>query len=205
MKLNTSYVIRPLIALVLAIALIIFGGRYGHKVDAVAQGDLYGSLSTMSGIVFGVIGAWIAIVYPEALRHVLDKSRSDEDEHVSVVRKLLVPMMCSTLVLGILLIGAPIVSVCRTFDWYKQNEPIWLAISFVFLEFITAFQFGALLYTLVPLGVADAVLGGRAAEKSRGRRVMGSAHKLASKKPSGNPKNDLDAQTTASEAGPAGE
>lgn len=153
-------------------ALIGFGLWHGALVKAEQQGSLFEGLRTTAAIIFGVMGAWIAIVYPESLKRILDPRTDDEAKHAVLVRQLLTPILFSTAILAVVLVGAPIASVVQKFNFYQQHEDLFLRLSFATLLLLTALEFWAVLLSLVPIGVAEATTSGGAQRKAGRRSVL---------------------------------
>lgn len=136
-------------------AACIAGLYWGSLVPLSAQTALAGSLQTTSAIIFGVMGAWIAIVYPEAMRGILRKHSGGASSESDVVHKLLAPMILSTIVLGAIVVaqpvGAPIAASAST----EHAKQLLQRVSFSGLCVLSLVQFYALILTLYPLGAAS--------------------------------------------------
>lgn len=107
---------------------------------------LYEALRTTSSIVFGVMGAWIAVIYPGTLADILSSDKKAKQK----VIKLFLPMTISVLILSsVLLIGitAPML---KQIDFLVIHKFLVRRISYAFLGMITSIQFWALLILLLP-------------------------------------------------------
>lgn len=56
--------LRRVIGWTLAVAAVLAGAWFGRKVPFAEQWPMYEGLRTTAAIIFGVIGAWLAIIYP---------------------------------------------------------------------------------------------------------------------------------------------
>ncbi|NJR56139.1 MAG: hypothetical protein HC768_17165 [Acaryochloris sp. CRU_2_0] len=101
------------------------------------------------------MGAWIALIYPEALSELLGRTlKSETTDKAKEVHKLLSPLIYSTAILiAVLLIGilAPIIQQISIFIAHYR---LIRGISYVVLGMLTGLQLWAVLLTLLPAGVA---------------------------------------------------
>ncbi len=98
--LRITLIIGALFALVLA-------AWFGRNIACQEQLQLYGSLKSVSSIIFGVMGAWIAILYPKGLKSIFSLT-SSLDENYARVRRLIFPTRCAASVI--------VVSLCFEFS-----------------------------------------------------------------------------------------
>ncbi len=141
---------RALVLVVCGLALIAaaFVGRY---VPAADQLRLNESLRTLSSIVFAVVGAWIALIYPRALEQVLDKTAGDAQ--VTNVLRLLRPLMYSTAVLIFGLVFDVLAVTLPHLSWSQAWIPALRSSAFVVLTALVLMQLYATLMTLLPTDV----------------------------------------------------
>lgn len=95
------------IFILLAIVSVAISYVLGGGISYSEQWPLYESLRTTAAIVFGVMGAWIAIIYPQTLIKVTTSRDVDVNSvEYQRVRKLMMPMVCSTAILcAVLIVG----------------------------------------------------------------------------------------------------
>jgi hypothetical protein len=73
---------------------------YGQNVPFERQWVLYDGLRNTSAIIFGVMGAWIAIIYPEALSSIVNKANSSNTANgAREAERLLPPLVYSAVIL----------------------------------------------------------------------------------------------------------
>jgi Na+/H+-dicarboxylate symporter len=140
------------VCLTTLLALVLF--YFGQNIPFEKQWPLYDALRNTASIVFGVMGAWIALIYPEALSELLGRTlKSETTNKAKEIHKLLLPLIYSTLILiAVLLIGilAPIVQQVSLFIVYSR---MIRGISYAFLGMLTVLQLWAVLLTLLPAHV----------------------------------------------------
>jgi hypothetical protein len=145
---------RRFIALLLAAAAAV-GFVWGDDVRPEVHVDLYQNLLTCSAIVFGVMGAWIAIIYPRTMEQVTDDKTLDPLEEASIYASLRPAMYTSTLVLAVVLFAAPIAAMLVEQEFYSRVEPWALKASMVCLLSLTGVQLYALLTSLAPFVITN--------------------------------------------------
>lgn len=151
---------------------------YGQNIPFEKQWSLYDSLRNTSAIIFGVMGAWIALIYPEALSSILDKSKNSETQDKSKdIEKLLSPLLYSTVILAsVLLVGifAPII---KQIPLFTSNYRLVRGISYAFLGFLTLFQLWAVILTLLPADIAKRNLNQLQGKKEVRKRLLSRTQK----------------------------
>ncbi|MCR1838316.1 MULTISPECIES: hypothetical protein [Rodentibacter] len=135
------------ILLILSIATAYF---VGDKITFSEQWGLYETLRTTASIIFAVVGAWLAIVYPEKLKAPFKekrKSRSDTDTRFGM---LFSPIFHSTLILCIVLFIGILAPILKQIPFFLEYKHILRAISFGVLFFLTFWQIWTVFITLIP-------------------------------------------------------
>lgn len=166
--------------LTLGVLLAIAGVMHGERIDWTTQEKLYEGLRNTAAIIFGVMGAWIAIVYPRSLSHLLQRNDEPSEKDVRRVKMLLLPMLVSTIILATMLLGAPLMALLQKLDYFMDRQGILRRVSFSALLVLTLVQFWALLYTLVPLGMAEGDVSNAGEQKDRERRLTSLQQKRSS-------------------------
>ncbi|EAT14769.1 hypothetical protein [Desulfuromonas acetoxidans] len=141
---------------ILAIVILLTFFFFGGNVSFSEQWPLYESLRNTAAIIFGVMGAWIAIIYPKALTNIL-KSRDTKDNAVEAerVKKLIAPMVYSTAILSIVLLVGLFAPVLKQIQLAKENYVLIRQLSFSMLGLLTYIQLWSLILTLIPCNVAQ--------------------------------------------------
>lgn len=138
------------IAILASLSISILMGFLGKEIPFSKQWPLYESLRNTSAIIFGVIGAWMAIVYPEKIKSPFKISDSEDGFESS---RLLTPIANSTFILAIvLIIGiiAPIAQQILPISHIKWQR----GFSYALLSALTIWQIWTVISTLYP---ADAI------------------------------------------------
>ena len=173
--------LQKLLGWTFAVSAVGAGGWLGRDIPFVEQWPMYEGLRTTAAIIFGVIGAWMAIIYPERLKLSFKPVQNKKPHTETGLGQLFTPVVNSTLVLSfILLIGvvAPIVKrypIAFDLQWAR-------GISYGTLVALTLFQLWTVLLTLVPANAIKSYADDEDAKK----QLHESLTKLVKK-----PKNEL--------------
>jgi H+/Cl- antiporter ClcA len=135
------------------IAVIVALGGYlvGAEITISEQMPLYESLRNTSAIIFGVMGAWIAILYPNALLKIYSKIEITESEKESKnIQQLISPMVLATFIVSFVLIVGLIAPIFRRIPLLLSHHELMRSISFSTLCTLTFLQLWALIATLAP-------------------------------------------------------
>lgn len=123
----------------------------GAGIPFADQWPLYEALRNTAAIVFAVIGAWLAIVYPERLKVGLGKKNgSGQADATGKVKQLLMPVVHSTLILAVVLIVGLVAPLVRDFDFVRSHVEAFRGVSYVLLACLTLLQVWTVVLTLLP-------------------------------------------------------
>lgn len=139
---------RRLFGLTFAVLAVVAGAWFGRKVPFSEQWPMYEGLRTTAAIIFGVIGAWLAIIYPERLKLSFKKGAQAAPSE-SGVGQLFSPVVNSTIVLGAILVIGVIAPVVKQYS-LPLNVEVCRGLSYGVLVALTLFQLWTVLLTLVP-------------------------------------------------------
>lgn len=146
----------------------------GGDVPMSDQKLVYDCLLTISSIVFGVMGAWIAIVYPQGLQEIL--ARREPDKHVyASAKRTFVPMKISTAIVTLVLLFELLYPVLKSINWLREYRPEYRAMSFVILVTLVLLQIGSIVYSLLPMDQAEEDLDKAEAHNNSLKRRKGKA------------------------------
>src|SRR5690625_2189772 len=143
------------IAILLTGCLIIGAYFPGRNVPFSVQWPLFEALRTTAAIIFAVVGAWLAIVYPERLRWAFSRPSAKAPKGNDTIRNVLSPAINSTFILCIILIIgvlAPLISQIETLYLWKKT---FRGISYSLLVGLTVWQLATIILTLP---IADKVI-----------------------------------------------
>lgn len=144
----------------IALVLVAAGVWYGRFVPFAEQWPLFEALRTTAAIIFAVVGAWLAIIYPDRLRLSFSVSPKDNARGTDGSTSLFTPVVNSTYVLCIILAIGVIVPLLRahvgiaTIDLWAgvstTNVEVGRGISYGLLVMLTLWQLWTVLCTLDP-------------------------------------------------------
>jgi ABC-type nickel/cobalt efflux system permease component RcnA len=141
------------IAVVLTLALVVLGTFGGSSVPFAKQWPLYEALRATAAIIFAVVGAWLAIAYPERLRISLRKGPSPSKEKAiesSGVIGLMAPIVHSTAILGTVLIVGIIAPLIRELGFVREHVEVFRGLSYGLVTALTLWQLWTVVLTLIP-------------------------------------------------------
>lgn len=139
------------LASVLALAICICGFFLGKKVPFSMQWPLYEALRNTAAIIFAVVGAWMAIIYPERLRMSFGKSDKNSGERSSAhIRLLLTPAYHSTAILVVLLLIGILAPLVKPFPFVQLNVDWFRGSSYALLSALTCWQIAIVVLAMFP-------------------------------------------------------
>lgn len=162
---------RPIVAVV-ATGLVAAGAWFGRSVPVAEQWPMFEALRTTAAIIFAVIGAWMAIIYPERLKLSFRPSKDPASAELSASTgwgQLFTPVVHSTLILGVVLLLGITVPILKHADLPVPVE-CWRGTSYGLLVALTLWQLWTVLLTLVP---ADKVKSSLDSSDARAATVAG--------------------------------
>lgn len=120
---------------------------YGKNVPFSNQWPLYEALRTTASIIFAVVGAWFAIIYPERLKKSFHGGAVSDTSNG--VMRLFTPIVHSTAILSSVLIIGVLAPIFKQFDIVTQNKEFFRSISYAVLLMLTFWQLITVLYSLI--------------------------------------------------------
>lgn len=136
-------------AIGVCVAITVPGYWFGKDVAFTQQWPLYEGLRTTASIVFAVVGAWMAIAYPERLKLSL-RGETSSAGPAQKMDNLLTPISHSTIILAIVLLAGLIAPVAKTFPIVLEHRQIFRGASFALVSMLTVWQVCIVLLTLDP-------------------------------------------------------
>lgn len=125
----------------------------GDDIEYSAQRPVLVGLRYVSGIVFGVIGAWIAIVNPRELRATIRRLPDDlssAEQNVELFQRLLRAMRYSTVILVAVLVLTIAEPIARQSAFLLDHASIVRRVTFSILGVATVGQLWAVLLAVAP-------------------------------------------------------
>ncbi|WP_311515290.1 hypothetical protein [Oligella urethralis] len=136
--------------IVCLILLISIAFCYGRYIEFSTQWPLYEALRTTASIIFAVVGAWLAIIYPDRLRFAFRTESKNTDNSAMNMGKLLSPAIHSTFILCIVLIVGVAAPIFKQFNFFLMHKEIFRGLSYALLVGLTFWQLITIILTLVP-------------------------------------------------------
>lgn len=163
-----------LLAAVGGVALIAAGGWFGRSVPVAEQWPMFEALRTTAAIIFAVVGAWMAIIYPERLKlsfRPTTKNAQEAEATPSGWGQLFTPVVHSTLILSVVLVIGLAIPLLRHAE-LPSNIPVsfYRGTLYAVLVALTLWQLWTVLLTLVP---ADRVKSSLDATDARAATLTG--------------------------------
>ncbi|OAD12272.1 hypothetical protein [Achromobacter insolitus] len=152
-----------------SVALVVVGVWFGRNIPFATQWPLYEALRTTAAIIFAVVGAWLAIIYPERLRfsaRSADDGRSEMKSGGEGIGRFFTPIANSTAILCLILLFGIIAPILRQIPFLTEHAVYARAASYGVLVSLTLWQLWTVILTLIP---ADAIK--RASDREDRRRA----------------------------------
>jgi len=140
-------------ALVSSVALVAAGFWLGKNVPFEKQWPLYEALRATAAIIFAVVGAWLAIIYPERLRFSgrgTAAGASSAPERGEGIGRFFTPIAHSTAILCLILLIGIIAPMVRQIPFVIQHVSWARSLSYGILVLLTLWQLWTVVLTLIP-------------------------------------------------------
>lgn len=167
----------------IAVVSVAAGYMLGQNVQFSDQWPLYEALRSTSAIIFAVVGAWLAIIYPEKLRMSLREGKGEEGEDTPNFKLLLTPAVSSAVILIIVLavgVAAPLLKQVR---FVLDHLGMLRGISFSLLVFLTVWQMVIVVVAILPVDFLLAAEADTKASREIDEQVRGFRQRLKGDKP----------------------
>lgn len=133
--------------------MVMSGFWLGQSVPFNEQWPLYEALRTTAAIIFAVIGAWIAIIYPERLKLSFAEHKKSETRAEGSMGKLFSPIVHSSAILCLVLLIGIVAPVLRVIPALEEYKVLFRGISYGLLVALTLWQLWTVVLTLIPADV----------------------------------------------------
>jgi len=131
-----------------AVALLFY--RYGKTISVSKQMPLYDSLRTTSAIIFAVMGAWMAVIYPGILSKLFTGNEKMTEDDKDNIERLLSPLIYSSIIIAVVLLITTVAPLLHQVRLLKSNVEVVRGGSYSLLGVLTLTQLWTLLLTLIP-------------------------------------------------------
>lgn len=174
-----------ILAWVLILILVTSSAWFGRVVPFAEQWPMFEALRTTAAIIFAVIGAWMAIIYPERLKLSLRDQSQSEKVNPTGLGNLFTPVVNSTAVLCIILVLGAAAPLLR-----RTSLPFDVSLlrggSYALLVILTIWQIWTVILSLLPASIVKSYVD----REDDSARVRDESFKLTSRGRS--PKNGAD-------------
>lgn len=139
-----------------SIGLLVLGFIYGQNIRFSEQWPLFEALRNTAAIIFAVIGAWAAIIYPERLKLAFEENgKAAKTSSSKGIEMLMTPIFHSTFLLAIILLVGILAPIVKQFEFVSKWINLFRGLSFSTLSALTLWQIFIVIKTLFP---AEAIL-----------------------------------------------
>jgi hypothetical protein len=122
---------------------------YGCNISYAEQEGLYEALRDASAIIFAIMGAWIAVLHPDLLTHLINHQKIQERD-LPDTQHLMRPMIYAAFSLAIVLMIGIIKPIAMQFSFILQHTQVVRGFSFAIVGSLTLLQIWALILSFVP-------------------------------------------------------
>lgn len=133
---------------------VVAAAYLGTSVKFAQQWPLFEALRATAAIIFAVIGAWLAIIYPDRLRLSFGALAKKQTQEGFGLRALFAPIVHSTLILSAVLLIGVLAPLLRPLAIVREHVALCRGFSYGVLVALTLWQLFTVLLTLVPADVA---------------------------------------------------
>jgi hypothetical protein len=161
-----------LVKLFTVISVLVIAFFFGQNIPFTEQKEVLDSLKDIAAIVFGVMGAWIAIIYPEMLSSVVQTRKVSEN---ASLRRLLEPMIYSAVVVCVIVVIALAGPIIKQFDFILAHKVVLRGVLYSIICLLALVLLGTMVLALLPGEVLEDKLS-RAGGRKRLITRLGSRH-----------------------------
>lgn len=158
------------------LALCVAGFYCGRNIPFASQWPLYEALRNTAAIIFAVVGAWLAIIYPDRLK--LSFGQTSDKVKNGNMALLLTPAIHSTVILVTLLLIGILVPMLKQVPALLEHLALCRGISFAVLTLLTVWQALIVVMAIFPADIVKSAADKETAEQE----VINDRDKLVRKK-----------------------
>lgn len=122
----------------------------GKSIPFKDQIDLFDSLKNSASIIFAILGAWLAVIYPKDLKLIFKTANQQQIENTLIFKKLIWGLIVITSSLMMMIISFPIIVLIKNIVLFQEYKSELLRAFSIYILALTLIQIYALLVTLVP-------------------------------------------------------
>ena len=91
---------------------------FGKDVPYQDLSDIFDSLKDTAAIIFAILGAWIAVIYPKDLKAIFHVNNSKDIEATVVFEKLISSLIIVTFTLIVMIASMPIMALIKNIPFF---------------------------------------------------------------------------------------
>ncbi|AUO21164.1 MULTISPECIES: hypothetical protein [unclassified Pseudomonas] len=145
--------IAKIFAFICSIAIVGLAFWQGRSVPFQEQWPLFEALRATASIIFAVVGAWLAIIYPDRLKISFRKGEPSKPTNGSGMARLFTPIVHSTAILCVVLLIGIIAPLLKRFDFLIEHVEVMRSLSYGSLATLTLWQLWTVVLSLVPADI----------------------------------------------------
>lgn len=123
---------------------------FGQNVPYEDQSSIFDTLKDTASIIFAILGAWIAIIYPKDLKAIFKLNDSDTTQTTEIFEKLISSLIIVTFTLITMIFLMPIMALIKNIEFFQEYKMYLRSGLFLYIYILTWTQIYALLSTLIP-------------------------------------------------------
>lgn len=140
-----------IVGVIIFVGIVVASALLGKHIPFKEQMPIYDGLRSTSSIIFAVMGAWIALLYPSKLSKAFGKKAYDEKkDDIEQTNRLFRPLIYSTVILMVVISMSFVVPLAKQIESLLQYKEIFRSLSFAIIGLLTFVQFWSLILTLIP-------------------------------------------------------
>ncbi len=133
---------------ILVLCCLLAGFFFGEDISISEQLKLLQSLKDFASIVFGIMGAWVAIVYPDSLKKVFSRSENIDNLNDRLTR-LFFPLRVSLIIVVACLVYPWVYAVVKNYPALVAYRDLIRMINFSIGTFMLSMTLISLLFTFI--------------------------------------------------------
>lgn len=123
---------------------------FGQHIPYEDQSSIFDTLRDTAAIIFAILGAWIAIIYPKDLKAIFKLNDTDSNQTTVVFEKLISSLIIVTFTLITMIFLMPVIALLKNIEFFQQYKMYLRSGLFLYIYLLTWTQIYALLSTLIP-------------------------------------------------------
>ncbi|HBN8289811.1 TPA: hypothetical protein NHK96_001021 [Pseudomonas aeruginosa] len=142
-----------LLACIGSLTIVVLSFWLGQRVPFEDQWPLYEALRTTASIIFAVVGAWLAIIYPDRLKLSFRQPAGAKVSNGGNMARMFTPIVHSTAILCLVLLIGIIAPLLKRIDFLLAHIEVMRSLSYGTLTILTLWQLWTVVLSLVPADV----------------------------------------------------